>query len=63
MKVIKNGKANTLDIHFDGEKGVYVGLTSGTAEWGRYGGTYISLSSEVAIELAKQILSKYKVKK
>jgi len=63
MKLIKDRKEKSLGIHFDGDMGVYVGLTHGKAEWGEYGSSYISLSSEVAIELAKQILRKYKVKR
>jgi len=58
MKVCNSKGDGNIDIHFEGEKGVYVGLTYGVAEHGAYGHIYISLSPDLAIKVAKEILSK-----
>ncbi len=63
MQVVKDRKHKTLDIHFDCGDKIYAHVSHGVADEYQYGTTYVSLSSELAIDLANQILSKYKVKK
>lgn len=59
MKVLKDGKKKTIDIHTDcADKGIYVAVQHGQGKDFAYGGAYISLSYPNAIEVANQILAK-----
>jgi len=63
MKVIKDRKKGTIAIHPNGDRGIYVAVQHGNAEFGEYGGSYILLNQDVATKLAKQILRKCQVTK
>ena len=70
MHIIKDRRTKTIDIHFDGECGVYAMVTRGRQKWDGeageatdFGSIYLSFSEEMAVKIAKQILSKFKGKK
>ena len=58
MKIVKDKTDNTIQIHFDGEEGLYARVSHGRAEWGDYGSLYMSLSTDLALKVAKQIIKK-----
>lgn len=64
MEIIKDRKQDGwIDVHFDSSDEVYFMVAHGTAEHGHYGSRYMSLAPELAVDLAKKILAKFKDKK
>jgi len=60
MQIKRDKKDKTIDIHFNGESGVYALISFGRQDFGKYGGIYLSLSEEIATEIAEKILKKVK---